>query len=35
MTYPSSETSEALRCLGEGCAKGKLVIVLGSDDGGS
>ena len=27
-TYPLSETPEALRCLGEGRAKGKLVISL-------
>lgn len=33
-TYPLSETSEALRCLGEGRAKGKLVIAPGPEDGG-
>ena len=32
--YPLCQTPEALRCLGEGRAKGKLVIVVGSQDGG-
>ena len=31
-TYTLSETPEALRCLGEGRAKGKLVIAMGSED---
>lgn len=32
-SYPLSETPQALRRLGEGRAKGKLVIVVGSEEG--